>query len=85
MPRLINADKLVEYKASGVLELTEWQKGWNDAIDTIISEVPIVKAEPVRYGKWLDADDGIDWTCSRCRHDAWANTPYCPNCGARMD
>lgn len=47
MEKLINAEKLVEYKASGVSELTEWQKGWNDAIDTIMSETPPVDAVEV--------------------------------------
>lgn len=47
MPRLIDAEKLAEYKASGVSDLTGWQKGWNDAIDTIMSETPTVDAEPV--------------------------------------
>ena len=47
MPRLIDAEKLAEYKASGVSDLTEWQKGWNDAIDTIMGETPTVDAEPV--------------------------------------
>ena len=47
MPKLIDADKLVEYKASGISDLTEWQQGWNDAIDTIIEEAPAVDAEVV--------------------------------------
>ena len=47
MPRLINAEKLAEYKASGVSDLTEWQQGWNDALDFVINEVPTIDAEPV--------------------------------------
>lgn len=47
MPRLIDAEKLKEYKAGGVSELTEWQKGWNDAIDTIMDETPTVDAVEV--------------------------------------
>ena len=47
MPRLIDAEKLEEYKASGVSDLTEWQKGWNDAIDTIMDETPTVDAVEV--------------------------------------
>lgn len=63
MPRLINAETLVEYKASGISDLTEWQKGWNDAIDTIMGETPTVDAEPVvrckdctRYVPFKDVD-----------------------------
>ena len=43
--RLIDAEKLEEYKASGVSELTEWQQGWNDALDFVINEVPTVDTE----------------------------------------
>ena len=47
MSRLVNVEKLVEYKASGVSKLTEWQQGWNDALDTIMDELPTVDAVPV--------------------------------------
>jgi len=48
MPRLINTDNLAEYKfASDRIIPTEWQQGWNDAIDTIMNETPTVDAEPV--------------------------------------
>lgn len=61
--------------------------GFNsDIIDVAVKRImECTEAKRVRHGKWLDADDGIDWTCSICGHDAWANTPFCPNCGARMD
>lgn len=63
MPRLINAETLVEYKASGVSDLTEWQKGWNDAIDTIMSETPTVDAVEV----------------VRCKDCKWWKTKYMRN------
>lgn len=47
MPRLIDAEKLVEYKAGDTSFLTERQEGWNYAIDTIMDETPTVDAEPV--------------------------------------
>ncbi len=59
--RLIDAEKLAEYKASGVSDLTEWQKGWNDAIDTIIGETPTV-----------DAVKAV-----RCKDCRWQNTSMC--------
>lgn len=86
--RLIDADKLVEYKASGFSDLTEWQEGWNDAIDTIMGETPTVDAEPVRHGRWINCSeifsDG-DFECSVCQKRVWDNTDYCPFCGAKMD
>lgn len=39
MLKQIDAEKIIEYKASDVSELTEWQQGWNDAIDTITDEI----------------------------------------------
>lgn len=59
--------KLVEYKASGVSELTEWQKGWNDAIDTIMDETPIVNVVSVvrckdckHYNEYLSGFGGCE-------------------------
>lgn len=40
--RLIDTEKLEEYKADCCVSLTEWQQGWNDAIDTIMNEAPTV-------------------------------------------
>ena len=56
---------------------------------------PAVEAEPVRHGKWIDMADFEQ--CSSCSGTRlkemqtvygkaiWIKTPYCPNCGARMD
>ena len=78
MPRLIDAVELIEVAHRERLDSRE-------RIERMIESAPTVDAEPVRYGKWLDADDGIGCTCSICGYDAWADTPFCPNCGARMD
>ena len=52
------------------------------------------KAEPVKHGKWetvIDNDEfwgEIDYyKCSRCGKMELRDkqTPYCPNCGAKMD
>ena len=61
MPRLIDAEKLAEYKASDVSEIMVWQQGWNDAIDTIMNEEPTVDAVPVVR-------------CKDCKH-YWKNKP----------
>jgi len=54
---------------------------------------PIIEAEPVRYGRWVDPEDdngGTEWHCSECGFTVKTliSRPryrFCPNCGARMD
>ena len=62
------------------------------SLERYISEQPTVDAEPVKYGRWINANEG-KWNtvevlkCSICgesdnrmdRSDA-----YCPHCGAKM-
>ena len=62
----------------------------------IVENAPVVDAEPVRHGRWLECEDGwgdTHYQCSECGAE-WnldAGTPdengmiYCPHCGARMD
>ena len=90
MPRLIDTEKLVEYKASGVSELTEWQQGWNDALDFVINEVPTVDTE--RHGHWNTERNPMKYqtqpyvhVCSECGTAFPYKMPYCGECGARMD
>lgn len=63
MPRLIDANNLAEYKfASDRIIPTEWQQGWNDALDFVINEVPtvdVVQCKDCIYyhkGDWYDDD-----------------------------
>lgn len=46
----------------------------------------------VRHGEWKICSDGYYPYCSRCEYEPelstrYSNnlTPYCPNCGAKMD
>lgn len=59
-----------------------------------INAIPAVDAVEVRHGKWIECEDG--GYCSECECDMpmyredwtewkYCKTPYCPNCGARMD
>ena len=51
-----------------------------------LSAAPAVDAVEVVHGRWQSG-----YVCSVCEHDlsSWADayyeTPYCPNCGAKMD
>ena len=92
MARLIDAD--TAYKV-----LTDYYHHNTDvqhiALTLALNKVPTVEAEPVRHGKWIDMADFEQ--CSSCSGTRlkemqtvygkaiWIKTPYCPNCGARMD
>ena len=88
MPRLIDADKLLEYKFVRDVEFSPptdiayelWEQGWNDALDTVINEAPTVDAEPVRHGYWTNISISVTGNssaeCSLCGtvvHDTFAD------------
>ena len=62
-----------------------------------VSEIPVSDVAPVVRGRWVKHNvDGTDMfgeptkivfacNCSVCGLDGRSETPYCPNCGARMD
>ena len=72
-----------------------YTEGWNDAILMVKSMIHSEKAAdvaPVRHGRWLDGKCTVcGWeepdVGTRDGYDAEAciQTPYCPNCGAKMD
>ena len=57
----------------------------------VINDAPIIDAEPVRHGHWIDTTDEPygeafrPFICSCCRNSACEDTDFCPNCGAKMD
>lgn len=54
-----------------------------------INQIPTIEAEPVKHGRWIPTDrlGGMDWyCCNACsQYNATYRSPFCPNCGARMD
>ena len=62
------------YKADGVEDVLK-----------LIIDAPIIKAEPIKRGRWLPHKITASSICSECRRVFADETPYCPNCGARMD
>ena len=72
---------------------------WDEALaKAIIESMPTI--DPVKHGKWIDREkyrttkDGVFHTyrfkvCSECGRGSGRKmnrpTPFCPNCGARMD
>lgn len=47
--------------------------------------ITALEQEP-KVGHWIDGDR-TKWKCSNCGYGVldWNNTPYCPNCGAKME
>lgn len=97
MSRLIDADAL--YLGKFVEPMTEWHRGWNDALDAATTQAPTIEAEPVRHGRWElhgnDDDCGCSYFCSECHksydedwfytHGEYIPFKCCPNCGAKME
>lgn len=61
-----------------------------EAISKIINGAPPVDAMPVIHGKWIQDEFGSK--CGSCglyayrdKFDQPWESPYCPNCGAKMD
>lgn len=86
---LIDTEKLEKDKADCCVPLSEWQQGWNDAIDVIMGEaleaLSSVQQEQKR-GKWING------ACNQCGSHApywpmaatYYRSNFCPNCGADM-
>ena len=96
MTKLIDADALKESIDEHVYLV---HHGFNETeygctqygIHQIIDDAPTIDAEPVRHGKWID-ETFEPWglvhhpfKCNLCGEHAEFASPYCPNCGARMD
>lgn len=58
-----------------------------EVVDKWNKIMPAADVAPVRHGEWI-ADDYAYNRCSACGRE-WDDreyvTPYCPNCGAKMD
>ena len=65
-------------------------------VPNILRNMETVDAQPVKHGRWefvnlaksyLEAPCGDTLRCSVCNFvvDVSEQTPYCPNCGAKMD
>ena len=59
-----------------------------DVILAIVDAQPTADVVEVRHGRWLDVrgeNRSLNWKCSLCTKRTLQKSPYCPNCGARMD
>lgn len=59
------------------------------AAEQLLDEIPAADVAPVVHGGWVcvhKIDPISGYRCSKCRHIVGFDlTPYCPNCGAKMD
>lgn len=58
-------------------------------IKELINSIPAADVTPVVHGVWVcvnKIDPISGYRCSKCRRRVGFDlTPYCPNCGAKMD
>lgn len=60
-------------------------------VSTLILEAPIIGADLVRHGRWIDGRPYTNsrWkVCSECHksaHHPAGGDAYCPHCGSKMD
>ena len=55
------------------------------AMGAIVRDMPNVEAAPIKHGWWVPHKITASSKCSECRRVFADETPYCPNCGARME
>ena len=72
-------------------ELTTAAMIMESCLDSL-REAPAADVAPVRRGRWLDGKCTVcGWeepdvcTYDGYETESWVETPYCPNCGAKMD
>lgn len=49
-----------------------------------INDMPTIEAEPVRHGRWIKQENGMN-VCSACEAKRVSRFNFCGNCGAKMD
>ena len=95
MSEYVSKEELKEFFES--IEITVAGRTRAEAIGEVLQaiyngvmELPTTDAEPVRNGKWIRDEFGSK--CGHCglyayrdKFDKPWESPYCPNCGARMD
>ena len=64
--------------------------GATDDAMALIDTIPAADVAEARHGRWINTNKEVEQMCkcSECGYPIsyfWSRTPYCPNCGARMD
>lgn len=84
--KLIDADKLPVQKIYHVDEAGYGATFYMVDIEDIKAAPRITYTDIVPHGRWIMHDDelGLSCECSVCHIETCGDSPYCPNCGARM-
>ena len=81
--RIIDADELKALRELYIQGKLQFVENEYDLID----KCPTIDAEPVRHGRWLEAEKGVfPKYCGKCSECGKVRDKenYCPNCGAKM-
>ena len=86
----LSVEETKAFKTKGVKALSKIKgaKEILNAIDNDLSFIPATDVQPVKRGRWLLKFDGDIYEyreCSKCGNTGSCETPYCAQCGARMD
>lgn len=57
-------------------------QGWDDALCSI-ERIPAADVAPVVHARWIKGPSNP--YCSECFVECRDETPFCPNCGAKMN
>lgn len=84
MSRYIDADKLSEMIEARGKMLVEGKEAFY-YIANWLNKLPPADVAEVKHGEWVHGECVSH--CSECGVETYPEniTPYCPNCGARMD
>ena len=95
MPRYIDADALPQKRyidskqlASSIADyMIAFDNGWNACIDEIGKQPTVSHDEARGVGKWIKCGPCRMVKCSVCSGREYEDeaTPYCPQCGAKME
>ena len=86
--RLIDADKLYKQVQTECNPYGKPSINYEDGNKVMewIENSPTIESERTT-GEWIDDGDPATWVCECCGYRVFRynNTPFCPNCGAKME
>ena len=88
MPKLIDANEILKSEHQHY----DYMADEYYVLVRDIENAPTVDAEPVRHGRWIEERNPMMyqllpyvWVCDQCGTAFYYKTPYCGECGAKMD